>query len=334
MAAASNAGGLDLQAVGTHAIAPAGTAVAAGVDGTVYTGAGMNAAFGQIVTTLVVRNLIEMLREKTVFLQEGAWMRASHVQGTKDFTYTAFGDLPPAQDLLEGVPPQTVGLTWDTFTFGGGQKGNIVAITDLAEIFNPFDLYRVAAEKVAWNALDTAEKQAAALFGGATVGVPLTPTAGDQAKTIIDGTVGMKNALVPTFPDGTYHCVLSPTDAAKVMKQTGEMGWTDTMKYAKDVALLNGEIGTFRGVRFVESTRAVTGKAPLFGPDAVVWGDYQTIQTYRVAPGGDHGDPLAQRGLVGWKGMWGMALVAFDGSPVIGPAANVPLFRFGQLNLA
>jgi N4-gp56 family major capsid protein len=300
----------------------------------IYTGAGMNGPFGQIVTTLVVRNLIEMLRDKTVFLQEGAWMRASHVPGTKDFTYTAFGDLPAAQDLLEGVPPQTVGLTWDTFTFGGGQKGNIVAITDLAELFNPFDLYRVAAEKVAWNALDTAEKQAVALLTGATAGVVLPATAGNQSKTIVDATVALKKALVPTFPDGTYHAIVSPADAAKVMTQTGEIGWTDTMKYAKDVALLNGEIGTYRGVRFIESTRGVDGKTAVFGPDSIVWGDYQTIQTYRVAPGGDHADPLAQRGLVGWKGMWGMSLVAFDGSPVIGPTNNINLYRFGQMNLS
>jgi len=334
MALTPATGGLDPRVTGTDPIAPSGAAVAAGVQGQVYTGANLNAPFGQIVTTLVNRNLIEMLRTKTTFLQEGTWLRAKHVPGTKDFTYTAFADLPPAVDLLEGVPPQSVGLAWDTFTFGGGQKGNLVAITDLAEIFNPFDLYRIAAEKVAWNALDTAEKQAVALLTGATAGVPITPVAGDQAKTAVNATVAMKKAEVPTFPDGTYHALISPTDAAKVMTQTGELGWTDTMKYAKDVALLNNEIGQFRGIRFIESNRAVDGKTVIFGPDAMVWGDYQSIQTYRVAPGGDHADPLAQRGLVGWKGMWGMALVAFDGSPVIGPSVNVNLYRFGQVSFA
>jgi len=335
MALTPSTGGLDPRVTGTEAIAPSGAAVTAGVPGQVYNSGGgqMNAQFGRIVTTLVVRNIVENLRHKTVFLQEGAWMRASHVPGTKDFTYTAFGDIPAAVDLIEGVPPQSVGLVWDTFTFSGGQKGNLVAITDLAELFNPFDLYRIAAEKVAWNAIDTAEKQAAALMSGANVGIVFAPTAGDPAKSIIDATVKLKNALVPTFPDGTYHAIVSPADAAKIMTQTGELGWTDTMKYAKDVALLNGEIGQFRGVRFIESTRATDAKAPIFGPDGLVWGDYQTIQTYRVAPGGDHADPLAQRGLVGWKGMWGMALATLTGTPAVGPAGNTTQLRFGQLNV-
>jgi hypothetical protein len=31
----------------------------------------------------------------------------------------------------------------------------------------------------------------------------------------------------------------------------------------------------------------------------------QSIETHMVRPGGDHGDPLAQKALVGYKGMWG-----------------------------
>ena len=116
----------------------------------------------------------------------------------------------------------------------------------------------------------------------------------------------MKIAEVPMFPDGTYHAVVSPTDAGKIMTEVGELGWTDTQKYANPQTLLNGRIGKFRGVRFIESTRVANDKSLLFGPDFFAWGDYQTIQAYRVAPGGDHADPLAQRGLVGWKGMWGL----------------------------
>lgn len=337
MALGPNTGGLDVRTTGTLSIGPSGPATAAGTEGAVFTNSLLtaNTEFAKIVTTLVIRNAMEMLRDKTAFLQEGAWLRASNVPGTKDFTYTAFGDLPAAVDLLEGVPPQSVALQWDSFSFAGGQKGNLVAITDLAELFNPFDLYRVAAEKVAWNAIDTAEKQATALLSGATAGVVITPVAGDQAKTAVAATVAMKKADVPPFPDGTYHVLISPTDAAKIMQQTGELGWTDTMKYAKDQALLNGEIGSYRGLRFIETNRATDGKAVVFGPNAVVWGDYQTIQTFRVAPGGDHADPLAQRGLVGWKGMWGMALVAFDGSPMaVGPASNTLGYRFGQVSFA
>lgn len=328
----ANTGGQDSSS-GSEPIPPsnAGT-TALDTAGVAYDGT-PNTAFSKIVTALVLRNVIDMLRDKPIIMSEGSYLRAKHVPGTKSFVYTAFADLGAADDLLEGVPPQTVPLAWDTFEFTGGQKGKIVAITDLAALFSPFDLYSKAAEKVAWNAIDTAELQAVALMSGSTTGVPVTTAQATVAENIINTVVAMKQADVPAFGDGTYKGLISPADAAVVMKETGELGWTEASKYAATTQLLNGEIGKFRGIRFVESNRITDGKTLVHGPDAWVWGDYQTIQAYRVAPGGDHSDPLAQRGLVGWKGMWGMSLVAFDGSPAFGPASNPEGFRFTQVDL-
>jgi N4-gp56 family major capsid protein len=329
----ANTGGQD--AAGSLPTPPGGTSTALDTIGVVYDGS-PNTQFDLIVTALVVRNVMENLRTKAVVLQDGSFLRAKHVPGTKNFTYVFFADIGAAEDLLEGVPPQTEGLAWDIFSFVGAQKGKLVAITDLAELFSPFDLYSVAAEKLAWNAIDTAEGQAVTLMSGAEAGVGtgFTPTADAPAANIVNAVVAMKKAEVPMFPDGTYHALISPANAAFVMTETGELGWTDTVKYANGTKLLNGELGTFRGVRFMESNRIPDGKVVIFGPGAFVWGDYQTIQAYRVAPGGDHADPLGQRGLVGWKGMWGMALTAFDGTPAIGPASNTKGFRFGWFDIA
>ena len=326
----ANTGGQD--AAGSLATPPGGTTTALGTVGTVYAGT-PNADFANIVTALVVRNIVDNLRDKSVILQQGAFLRASSVPGTNQLRYTAFADLGPAESLLEGVPPQTEQLAWDIQEFTGTQKGKLVAITDLAEQFSPFELYRIAAEKIAWNAIDTAEKDAMALAQGANVGVVVTPVAGSRANSIIAATVALKKANVPMFPDGTYHALISPADAALVMGETGELGWTDTMKYANGKAILNGELGTFRGVRFIESNRVADHKTIVHGPDFIIWGDYQTIRAYRVAPGGDHADPLAQRGLVGWKGMWGLKLNEFDGTPAMGPASNPKAARWALVDL-
>lgn len=328
----ANTGGQD--AFGSLPTPPGGTTTALDTVGVIYDGT-PNTQFDQIVTALVLRNVIENLRTKTVVLQKASYLRASHVPGTKTFRYTAFADLGEAEDLLEGVPPQTEALAWDTFEFTGAQKGKLVAITDLAELFSPFDLYKTAAEKVAWNAIDTAESQAVALVQGAErgVGVSVVTVADAPAANIIETVVAMKKAEIPAFPDGSYYALISAADAAFVMTETGELGWTEVAKYASGVDIMNGELGKFRGVRFIESNRIADGKTVVFGPGYFVWGDYQTIQAYRVAPGGDHSDPLAQRGLVGWKGMWGMRLVNFDGTPAMGPATNVGAFRFAQVNL-
>lgn len=330
----ANTGGQD-SASGTEPIPPsnAGT-TALDTAGVVYDG-GPNAQFDLIVTNLVLRNIVDNLRDKLTVLQAGAFLRAKHVPGTKQFVYTAFADLGAAEDLLEGVPPVSAPLAWDTFSFFGGQKGKLVAITDLADLFSPFDLYSVGAEKVAWNALETAEAQAATLFMS-TVGIgPVgnnynqpTPTA-----NLVAALVDLQLADVPTFPDGTYHALISPADAGQLMIDTRADGWMETTKYTMPGGILNGEIGLWRGVRFISSNRISNGKTVIFGPGAIAWGDYQTIQAYRVAPGGDHADPLAQRGLLGWKGMWGMKIVGFDGTPAMGPASNPNGYRFTVADL-
>jgi len=304
----------------------AGT-LAAGTAGVAFSNAGFNAgAFSQVVTALVQRNLIENLRSQPVILQQGVFLKARNVPGTNKMVYSAFADLSPAVALLEGVPPESEKMLFDSMEYTGVQKGKVVAITDLAALLSPFELYSTAAEKVAWNAVDTAEKDAAAVL--AAGGLAHTPTATTAVGRIIDVVTAMKVAEIPQFPDGTYHALISPADAAKVMAEVGELGWTDTQKYANATALLNAEIGKFRGVRFIETTRAVDGNTIFMGPEAIAWGDWQTIQTYRVAPGGDHADPLAQRGLVGWKGMWGLAAVGFDGTPPMGPATNPGAWKY------
>jgi N4-gp56 family major capsid protein len=192
-------------------------------------------------------------------------------------------------------------------------------------------MYSIAAEKVAWNAMETAEQGAIDLLMAAT---GVTVVGGSSiAENIVNTVIALKVANVPKFPDGTYHALISPTDAGTIMLDTESTGWTETTKYTDSSPLLNGELGRFRGVRFIESNRVDDGKTVVFGPGMVIWGDYQTIQAYRVAPGGDHADPLAQRGLVGWKGMWGQKLAEFDGTPPIGPASNPEGKRYAVVDL-
>jgi len=56
----------------------------------------------------------------------------------------------------------------------------------------------------------------------------------------------------------------------------------------------------------------VTVYATIAMGDIKGWGtgDLQTLQTYHVAPGGDHSDPLAQEELLGWKVDFGVAVLS------------------------
>ena len=341
-AGGNQGGGLLQTDPGTQPIIPSniGT-LGAGVPGAPFaTGGGLSTGAGgandwtKVVTALVVRNTLDTLRNEAVFAQAGnMYLSAKHVPGTNAFVYTGFADLTPAVELLEGVPPETEKMLFDTFSFTGKQVGKTTAMTDLAEVFSPFDLYAKASEKLAWNAVDYVETTLAALLNTAPV---LTLSATGYAQGVVEAVTKMKRRNVPKFSDGTYHAFITPEGASLLMTQVGELGWTDTAKYASPKALLNGEIGTFRGVRFIETNRLNAGTAEIviFGPEAYVAGDYQTIEAYRVGRGGDHADPLAQRAIMGWKGMMGYSLIAFDGTPAMGPATNVQGYRAYRATLA
>jgi N4-gp56 family major capsid protein len=339
-AGGSNSGGLLQTDPGTQPIIPSniGT-LGAGTPGQVFPGTtspnygvnnvGTSNDWTKIVTALVVRNTLDTLRNEAVFAQDGnAPLHATHVPGTNQFVYTGFADLGPAVQLLEGVPPETEKMLFDTFAFGGIQVGKTTAMTDLAEVFSPFDLYSKSAEKLAWNAVDYVETTLGTLFNTAPV-IPGGALPSGYAQGVVAAVTRAKRANMPKFSDGTYHAFISPEGSALLMTQVGELGWTDTAKYANPKALLNGEIGTFRGVRFIETNRINAGTAGIviFGPEAFVCGDFQTIEAFRVGRGGDHADPLAQRAIMGWKGMMGYTLVAFDGTPAMGPGTNAQGYK-------
>jgi N4-gp56 family major capsid protein len=326
-------GGIDTPASGNEpiSIGNAGT-IAAGTSGTVFTA--LEAQWSEVVTNLVIKNLMQNLRKDAVFAQPAhQGLKATHVPGTLQFVYTVFGDLPKAVDLLEGVPPVAVKNQLANFAFKGTQKGNVVAITDLATIFSPFDLYSQASEKLAWNAVEAIEDSILAAIDSADA-LALTLTATGFAAGIIEARTQMKRREIPMFADNSYHAFAAPETVAKIMAETGELGWTDAAKYADPQAIMNGEMGKFRGVRFIETTRldGDTDEIILHGPEAWAQGDYQTIRPYRVT-GPDHADPLEQRALFGWKGMWGHKIVRFDEDVVGAPADNKRLVRVAKATL-
>jgi hypothetical protein len=127
----------------------------------------------------------------------------------------------------------------------------------------------------------------------------------------------LKAANIPAFPDGFYRCIIHPNQQFDLLTDTSNHGFLEASKYVQNLTMLNGEIGAYSGVRFLVSNEAktfdVSGttvySALFFGPDAFVVGDSQTMQTYFIAPGGDHTDPLSQRALLGYKVRFGAMII-------------------------
>jgi N4-gp56 family major capsid protein len=295
--------------------------------------------FSDLVTQLVSAKAEEELRARAVHAMPGLYVPARFVKGTNTLRYARYADLGVNTTALsEGAAPTDQALTISSEFFTAVQYGATVAVTDLAQIDNPHDLIGIAAERIAYQATrsmdvlvrDSIHSTAltSAVYG-ATSASALTQNAANSAVAaagVLSGAfvkqmvARLKGANVPQFADGTYRCIIHPAQEYDLVSDTTVNGWIEANKYTNNTPLLTNEIGQFAGVRFIVSSDAkvyaTAGassgnvyNALFLSPDAYTIGDSQTLQSYFVAPGGDHTDPLAQKALVGYKMRFGSLLL-------------------------
>ena len=295
--------------------------------------------FSDLVTQLVAARAEEELRARAVHAMPGMYVPARFVKGTNTLRYARYADLAVSTaTLTEGTAPTDDALTISSEYFTAAQYGATVAISDLANLDSPHDLISIAAERVAYKAVRSMDvlvrdnihstAQTAAVFG-ATASATLTQNTANSAVAaagLLSGSfvkqmvARLKGSNVPTFADGTYRCIIHPAQEYDLVSDTTVNGWIESRKYVDNTNLLTGEIGMFAGVRFIVSSDAkvyaTAGassgnvyNALFLGPDSYAIGDSQTLQSYFVAPGGDHSDPLAQKALVGYKMRFGSLLL-------------------------
>jgi N4-gp56 family major capsid protein len=295
--------------------------------------------FSDLVTQLVAARAEEELRARAVHAMPGLYVPARFVKGTNTLRYARYADLAVSTTTLtEGTAPTDDALTISSEYFTAAQYGATVAISDLANLDSPHDLISIAAERVAYKAVRSmdhivrdnihANAATSAIFGatGATTLTQNTANSAVATAGLLSGAfvkqmvARLKGANVPAFADGTYRCIIHPAQEYDLVSDTSVNGWIESRKYVDNTELLTGEIGMFAGVRFIVSSDAKVYStagassgnvynALFLGPDSYAIGDSQTLQSYFVAPGGDHSDPLAQKALVGYKMRFGSLLL-------------------------
>ena len=302
--------------------------------------------FSDLVTQLVSARAEEELRARAVHAMPGMYVPARFIKGTNTLRYARYADLSPSTaTLTEGTAPTDDALTISSEFFTASQYGATVAISDLANIDSPHDLISIAAERVAYKAVRSMDNivrdnihsnAATSSIFGATGATTLTANTANSAVAVAGVLTGafvkqmvarLKGANVPAFSDGYYRCIIHPAQEYDLISDTAVNGWIEARKYVDNTQLLTGEIGQFAGVRFLVSSDAKvnTGvgassgnvySALFLGPDAYAVGDSQTLQSYFVAPGGDHNDPLAQKAIVGYKMRFGVLVLDEAGSRI------------------
>lgn len=215
------------------------------------------------------------------------------------------------------------------------EYGNSIPWTGKLDSLGQFQLSPTVEMKLRDDMVKVLESAAAAQFVAteyiavcsATNSVAITTNGTATATATSDCTAAntraianfMKKRLIPKFDGQNYVCVGSVSFLSGMHEDTAAGGWGDINKYTDNVSkLLNGEVGNFYGVRFVEETGyfsntigsgSIRGQAVFFGSDNV----YEAVcepEQIRAKIAQDYGRDLglAWYALLGWKKVWDYAV--------------------------
>jgi N4-gp56 family major capsid protein len=230
----------------------------------------------------------------------------------------------------EGAPTSAVILSAVAVTGSTAQYDNAVTISDILAYAGFGDVVKAAVERLGYNAgisIDTVVRGEIAASGTAMNAQAAAHYSSMTATGYL--TVGVVRRAVrslarndaPKQSDGFWVAVIHPDQAYDLQGDTTTGGWIDALKYAQPKNLLNGEIGRFMGVRFLETSNGATEAAntgyaasatyyiaSFFGRDAFGVTELQGLKTY-VKGFGSAGaaDPTDKISSVGWKTTFGVA---------------------------
>lgn len=281
-------------------------------------------ALAAAITFKVQRDVLKNLRAELVYANEEYAEHGDFDAGRDTLMWVNVPDLAiNTTPLTEGTRPDKRALTLGTVTATTTQYGDLVAITDVAKVKSPIEIVPIATERISQQAresIDKINRDAIAAGGTAFFADAVANRAALAAGNKLDVTdlrrlkANMFLNKIPTYADGMYRLLVSPQVGYDIRSDTA---FIDAVKYVDNRVLLRGEIGEIAGFRVIEvvnaptfaSTVTVHASIALGGIKGWGAGELQSLQTFHIAPGGDHTDPLAQEELVGWKVMFGVAVL-------------------------
>lgn len=231
-----------------------------------------NAGLSAEMKTFYDKTLIELASPNLVF-DQFAQKRPIPKNGGKSIEFRRFNSLPKAiRPITEGVTPTGSKLTVTPVSATVDQYGDYVELTDMLELTSVDPVVVEATRQLADQAgrtVDTVVRNQ--IMGGTNVNYcPAVDENGNETeitsrsqinencklrvRDVFKAAAQLRAMNAPTI-DGSYVAVIHPYVAFDLM-QDAEGQWVDIQKYAKPENILNGEIGTLGGVRFVQSSEA------------------------------------------------------------------------------
>jgi N4-gp56 family major capsid protein len=278
--------------------------------------------------TFYDKALIELATPNLVHDQFGQ-KRKIPKNGGKSIEFRCFSALPKATTAItEGVTPTGNKLNVKSIVCTPEQYGDYIELSDVFELTSVDNTVIEATKKLADQAgrtLDTIVRNE--LNGGTNVqycvgeamGSPkycmdrheLDNTCLMTVKEIYKAAAALKRMNAPKI-DGYYVAIIHPYVAYDLMEDAGDR-FLPVGQYATPNGLFIGEIGCIGGVRFVETSEAMTYTAAegagnykvystlILGADAYGVTEMEGGIENIIKQKGYGNDPLNQRSSVGWK---------------------------------
>lgn len=288
-----------------------------------------SSALSSLITFEIQTRVLDNLRAALVYANRAYAEQATLAPGRDTASFVFIPDLDVVTSTLtEGVAPTAVALTTSKVDVSTSQMGNLVDITDVAKVKSPVALIAEAADRVSRNAQESIDQKTrdviaaggTAFYAGSSNTSRSDLAAGDvlKAATLRKLHRDMFKNKIPPFAGGDYLLIVTAEQGYDLRSDTDTGSFIDVNKYSKPETLLAGELGRMEGFRIIEAQNGPTFSSTTTVHAAIAmggtkgWGvaDLQSLSIHHVAPGGDHSDPLAQSEKLGWKVMFGAAVLA------------------------
>lgn len=291
-------------------------------------------------TTSVMTGLVKTAYDKSVALalrSEPLWRNiidkhpADVDKPGSSVVLSLYSDMAQATSTLtEGVDVTPVALSdVSTVTVTLAEYGNAVQTTEKLALTSFSKIDPAIANMIAWNQVDSIDKVAMDVAkacanrvtsnAGARDASPVnvnTLTASDVYGAALPryAVAKLRGANVVPWEGSQFMAFIHPDVCHDFRIETGELGWNTPHVYSGATSIFNAEVGTFGGVRYLESPRtpyasegassAVVHRTLIFGRDALV-------EATAKEPGvviGPETDALRRLYTIGWYGVLGFSL--------------------------
>jgi N4-gp56 family major capsid protein len=225
-----------------------------------------SSALANQIKTAYDRVALMALRADPVFAQFASVKPGNVTNPGTPVTFTIWDDLSQATTALtETVDVDAVALSDSQVSITPAEYGNAILVTVRAQADTLIAGFNAdAANIVAYNMADTIDALArAALDGGSNITFQGDTTASGVVSTDILSAAAvrqkhaqLKGANVRPAAGSNYVAIVHPDPAYDLKSETGDDAWISPQLYVNVQNVLNNEIGTFAGFRFMETSRA------------------------------------------------------------------------------